>query len=293
MATIRRVSETVPPAIAASIRALVHSNVFISLSATSIALSTVLLADLAVDPVPLFIVFAVTMFVYSFNRLTDFAEDKRNIPGRASFVRRYGKPLLAVGVVLYLLAAAVAVLEGIPGAPAMVIPLAVAVLYSVVGLKRVLLVKNLLVGLSWGLIPLGIGVYYGVLWTTDVVFMAGFVTTMLTIAAAVFDIKDIEGDSAAGISTLPVRYSPAFTRRVAAGATVLVSLAVVALVAAGVLDRAYLLLLVFTGYVVGYSLVATADRGPLFYGFVVDGEHILLALLLLAAEAISRGAFSF
>jgi 4-hydroxybenzoate polyprenyltransferase len=292
MATIRTVSETVPPVIAASIRALVHSNVFISLSATSVAVSTMLLADLAFDPVPLFIVFAVTMFVYSYNRLTDFAEDKRNIPGRASFIRRYGKPLLAVGVVLYVLAAAVAVLEGIPGAPAMVIPLAVAVLYSAVGLKRVLLVKNLLVGLSWGLIPLGIGVYYGVLWTTDVLFMAGFVTVMLTIAAAVFDIKDIEGDSAAGISTFPVRYGPAFTRRLAVSATALVSLAVVALVAAGVLDRVYLLLLVFTGYVIGYSLVATVDRGPLFYGFVVDGEHIVLALLLLAAEAVSRGVLS-
>ncbi len=293
MSTTQPVSKPLSPLLAASIRALVHSNVFISLAATSVALSTILLADLAVDPVPLFIVFAVTMFVYSYNRITDFAEDKQNIPGRASFIQRYGKALLGVGIVLYILATAVAVVEGIPGAPAMVIPLTVAVLYSVVGLKKFLLVKNLLVGLSWGLIPLGVGVYYGALWTTDILFVAGFVTAMLTIAAAVFDIKDIEGDSAAGINTLPVEYGPAFTRRLAVGATLAVSLVVAGLVLGGVLDSVYSLLLAFTGYVLGYSLVATPDRGTLFYGFVVDGEHILLALLLLASEAVSRGTFAF
>ncbi|SDJ23336.1 4-hydroxybenzoate polyprenyltransferase [Halovenus aranensis] len=288
----RRVTETVGPVLTASIRVLVHSNVLISLSATSLAVSTVLLAELSIDPLPLFIVFSVTMFVYSYNRIADFAEDSKNIPERASFTSRYGTSLLAVGIALYVLATALAVLQGIPAAPAMGIPLAVAVLYSVVGLKKVLLVKNLLVGLSWGLIPAGIGIYYGALWTTDVLFMAVFSTTMLTIAAAIFDIKDIEGDSEAGIDTLPVLYGPAVTRRVAVAATAVVALTVGALVWTGVLDPMYLLLEVFLAYVIGYSLVATADRGPLFYGFVVDAEHIFLAVLLALVEGVSRGAFA-
>ena len=269
-----------------SIRYLVHSNVFISLAATSVVVSTVILADLSFDPVALFIVFAVTMFVYSFNRITDIAEDTQNIPGRASFIRRYGKALLAIGTALYLVATGVAIARDIPYAPGMLIPMLVAVLYSVVGLKRVLLVKNLLVGLSWGLIPLGVGVYYDQLGSVDILFMAVFVTTMITIAAAIFDIKDIEGDSEAGIDTLPVRYSAARTRQIAAGATVLVSIVVVALVVADVLTRRYSLLLTFTGYVFCYCLVARRDRGPLFYGFVVDGEHIFLALILLGHEVL-------
>lgn len=277
----------------ASLRVLVHSNILISLSATSLAVSTVLLADLSLKPVPLFIVFSVTMFVYSYNRIADFAEDSKNIPERASFVSQYGRSLLAVGIVLYGLATALAVVRGIPAAPAMGIPLAVAVLYSGVGLKRVLLVKNLLVGLSWGLIPVGIGIYYGELWATDVLFVAAFSTVMLTIAAAVFDIKDIEGDSAAGIDTLPVLYGPGVTRRLAVGATAVVALFVLALVWAGVLEPVYLLFEAFLAYVAGYSLFATADRGPLFYGFVIDGEHIFLAVLLLLAEGVSRGVFAF
>lgn len=282
--TVRQQSYSADNPLTSFILYLVHSNVFISLAAASIAVSTILLADLSLEVIPLFIVFSVTLFVYSFNRLTDLAEDVENVPGRAAFVYRHGRFFLAVGAILYALATAIAILEGIPGAPAMSIPLVVAFLYSVVGLKRVLLVKNLLVGLSWGLIPLGVGVYYGILWTLDILFMFGFVTAMLTIAAAVFDIKDVPGDRAEGIRTVPIVLGIPRTRQLAAVATLLVSVLVVTLVVMGVLTQVYLLLLLFTAYVFGYSLVARADRTPLFYGFVIDGEHIVLALVLLSYE---------
>ena len=273
-------------AIVGGILFLVHSNLLISLSATSVAVSTLLLADLAVDPVALFIVFAVTLFVYSFNRLTDLAEDEQNVPERASFVRRYGVGLVAVGAALYLVATAVAIVRGIPGAPAMIAPLSVAVLYSVVGLKRILLVKNLLVGLSWGLIPLGVGVYYDVLLTVDILFMSAFVTAALTVAAVVFDIKDIEGDRAEGIRSIPVVAGPTRTRQFAAGSSALLAVIVLALLAVGVLHRQYALLLPFVGYMIGYSRVATRDRTPLFYGFVIDAEHIFLAVSLACWELL-------
>lgn len=276
----------IPTLVTASIRYLVHSNVFISLSATSVVVSTLVLAELPLDALPLFIVFAASMFVYSFNRIADLAEDEQNVPGRAEFVRRYGTLFLVIGVVLYVGASAIAVARGLPGAPALILPLVVAVLYSVVGLKQVLLVKNLLVGISWGLIPLGAGVYYGELESTDVLFMFAFVTTMLTIAAAIFDIKDIDGDREAGIRTLPVVVGSRVTRRLAAGATVLVSALVAGFVLSGILPPRYGTLLPFTAYVFCYSLFATPDKGPLFYGFIVDGEHVFLALLVLGTEVL-------
>ena len=266
----------------AGILGLVHSNLFISLAATGVAVSTTVLAGFSLDTIPLFIVFAVTLFVYSFNRLADLAEDEQNVPGRATFVRRYGTPLLVAGGLLYLAAVAVAIWQSIPYAPAMGLPLAVAVLYSVLGLKRVLLVKNLLVGLSWGAIPLGVGVYYDRLWTLNVLFLFGFITVMLTIAAVVFDIKDIEGDRAEGIQTVPIVVGPRRTRQFAAAATAGVALVVAALILAGVLALRYVTLLAFCGYVFGYSFYATEERTPLFYGFVVDGEHVFLAALVLA-----------
>ncbi|WP_436903034.1 UbiA family prenyltransferase [Halovenus halobia] len=265
---------------------LVHSNLLISLSATAVAVSTIVLADLPIEPVPLFIVFAATLFVYSFNRLTDLAEDAQNVPNRAAFVERYGTVLLAIGGVLYLLAIAIALVTEIPAVPAMVAPLAVAVLYSVVGVKRILLVKNLLVGLSWGAIPLGVGVYYGHLFTLDILFTSAFITAALTIAAVVFDIKDIEGDRAEGIATVPLVVGVERTKQVAAVGSVALGLLVAAFVAVGPLHRQYLLLVPFTGYMAVYSLLARVERTPLFYGFVIDSEHLYLAAALYCTDVL-------
>lgn len=266
--------------------ALVHSNLLIACSATGVAVSTAVLAGFGLEPLPLFVVFAVTLFAYSFNRLADRAEDEYNLPGRTEFVDRYGRVLFGLGTVLYLTAVGAVVVAGVPGAPALVLPPVVVVLYSVLGLKRVLLVKNLLVGLSWGLIALGMGVYHGDPTAPDVLGFTGFIVAMLTIAAAVFDIKDIEGDRAEGIATLPVVFGPRTTRLLAAGASLAVGGAVTALVLAGVVGVRHLALSGFTLYVAGYSLAATTDRTPLFYGFVVDVEHLLLALVLLALEGL-------
>jgi len=290
MALTSRLSGRPADFLTATILYLVHSNIFISTAATSVAVSTIILADLSFEPLPLFLVFAVTMFVYSLNRVTDLEEDEQNLPGRASFVHRYGKPILAIGVVLYLAAIIVAIQAEIPYAGAMGLPLLMAVLYSLVGLQRILLLKNLLVGISWGLIPLGVGVYYGQLWTFEILFVSGYITAMLTIAAVVFDIKDIEGDNEAGIQTVPIVIGPRWTRLLSAGATVVVAVLVISTIFVRGLPNQYWLLLPFNGYVFGYSLVATRYRTPLFYGFVVDGEHIFLAAILLLYELGTSGS---
>lgn len=261
---------------------LVHSNLFISFSATGIALTTVLLADLPVDPVPFFIVFAVTLFVYSFNRITDMSEDEKNVPRRARFTRRYGKVLLAVGVLLYLTAFALAFVLDLPGAPFLVLPVVVGAVYSLGRAKRVLLFKNLIVGVAWGLIPLGVGVYYGVLLTPEILFLSAFFFVSLTVAAALFDIKDIEGDRREGIRTVPNVFGPRATRWGAAA--VVVSLVPAVVAAALFLSSDFLVLLGFLGYMLAYVPFSTRDRGPLFYGFVIDGEHVFLAVVTVAVE---------
>jgi hypothetical protein len=80
----------------AGVPSLVHSNLLISSVATGTTVSTVLLAGLLLAPLPLGIVFAVSLFVYPFNRLADLSGDSRDVPGRAAFVRRHGPALFAV-----------------------------------------------------------------------------------------------------------------------------------------------------------------------------------------------------
>ena len=266
--------------IASVLYALVHSNLFIAVAATSWVGITVILVGLPFDPLPLAIVFAVTLFVYSFNRFTDIDEDEYNLPGRVAFTRRYGRFLLAVGTLAYAATVVVAIVLDVPRAEFLAAPLVVAVCYSVVGLKRLLLVKNLLVGVSWGAIPLGTGIYYGVAAELEIIFLAGYVTAMLTVAAVVFDVKDIEGDRLEGIRTIPQVVGVRATRFGAVACSAILAGVVLGAVASGLLPGRYLTLLAFNAYVCGYSWVASVDAGPLFYGFVVDGEHLFLALVV-------------
>ena len=266
------------------LRLLVHSNLFISLSTVSVVVTTLVLAGLPLEFFPLFVVFAATMFVYTSNRLTDLAEDEQNVPRRAAFTKRYGRGWLALGVGLYLLAIGLAIVAGVPGAVYLLLPLVAAVLYSVVGIKRVFLVKNGFVGAAWGLLPLGVGYYYGVLWSAEILFLAGYVAAMITVAAVIFDIKDIEGDRAEGIATVPSVVGPRRTRVVSQAANVLIAAAVVGLVAVDVVPVTFLVVLAMNGYVAAYIPFASPDRGPLFYGFVVDGEHVFLAAVVLGLE---------
>jgi 4-hydroxybenzoate polyprenyltransferase len=270
----------------AALAFLVHSNLFISAAATGVALSTMLLAGLSPDPIALFIVFAATLFVYSLNRITDLDEDRTNVPNRADFTERYGRPILVAGVTLYLAAIGAAFALGLPGAPFLVLPAAAAALYSLFRVKRLLLVKNLIVGISWGIIPLGVAVYYGIGLTPEIAVLSAFFTVMLTVAAAVFDIKDIEGDRAEGIRTVPIAFGLRKTRLGALAVTAIVAVCVGVLVAVGVVPRRFLVLLAFLGYVAAYVPFATQDRGSLFYGFVIDGEHVFLAALVIAMQLV-------
>ena len=259
----------------------VHSNLFISIAATSVAFSTIRLLGLSPDPIALFIVFAATLFVYSLNRITDIEEDETNLPNRAAFTEQYGKLLFAIGIVLYLAVIAGGVWFGIRGAPFLVLPAVVAALYSLFRVKQLLLVKNLIVGVSWGIIPLGVGIYYGVDFQTEVVVLAGFFTVMVTVAAAVFDIKDIEGDREEGIRTAPIVYGVAATKRGAMMIKLCVAVVAIVLVGGRIVPQRFLVLLGFLAYIAVYILFATRDRGSLFYGFIIDGEHVFLAGVIL------------
>lgn len=265
---------------------LVHSNVFISLSTTSIALSTILLTGLPIDYIPLFIVFAATLFVYNLNRFTDRVEDARNNPARAEFFSAYGRYWLLIGVVVYVVSIGIGIWLSLPMVEYLLLPLVVGFVYSVFRAKELLLIKNLLVGVSWGIIPLGVGAYYGALWRVEIVFLAGYVASMIFIAAVIFDIKDITGDKNAGIRTIPLLIGPARTRQLALVSTFLVAGIVILLVAFRVMPLRYLVVLAVNGYVAGYIPFAKESHGPLFYGFIVDGEHIFLGILVLILQGI-------
>lgn len=261
---------------------LVHGNVWISIGAASLAVSSMKLAGLPLDPLPVLLVFGATMVVYGVNRFTDLSVDAHNVPSRAAFTRRYGAFLFIGGLTWYLATMGVAVATGVPWAEYLWLPPLVGGLYSTRTVQQWLVAKNVLVGLGWACVPIGVGIYYDAIWIPEILVVALVTAVVLTVAAMVFDVKDIPGDRAAGVRTVATECGPAWVHRIAVATCLVVAVAVLGALEVGFLPARFLALLVFPGYVAGYSRFATTDRSPLFYGFVVDGEHLFLALVVLA-----------
>lgn len=266
------------------LRALVHGNVVIAAAGGGVAVTSVAVLGLPGDPVPVAFVVVATFLAYGLNRHWDRLEDATNLPGRRAFLHRHGRGLLAVGAIGYLAALGVAGLRRPWLVPLGLVPPVAVWLYSVWGLKRRLLLKNLVVGVVWGAIPVGMALYHGVARWPAVVVLALLVAALLTLAAAVFDIKDVAGDRAEGIRTIPLVYG--IRRTKIAAAVALGFVAVGTIIATVHLEWRFAILLAYLPYVGGYLHGANPDRGPLFYGLVIDGEHVavgILATLLLGA----------
>lgn len=265
-------------------RVAVHSNLVIAGSAVGVAATTVILADLPSDPIPFLFVFVAAWVTYTANRFTDRREDQQNVPDRTQFMRRYGCVLVTVSGGAYLILLVI-VAATIPRMlPVAILPIVGIAIYATWWAKRVFLVKNSLVGLVWAMIPIGFGLLYGEFASWRVLALAGVICWQITIAAALFDIKDIRGDRVVGSLTLPVLVGPAWTRRFALGGGLLLAVPIVW--AAAAIDPRFLVLGGYVVHIIAVVPFASVERGSLFYGLVIDGEHMMIAAIAIAVGVL-------
>ena len=256
---------------------LVHANLVIATAATGVAITTITVASLPFEGLPLAFVFVATWFAYTANRFTDRAEDRRNLPGRTRFIDRYGRLLLSAGALAYLLLLVVVARLEPWMLPIAVVPIVAIGIYATGAAGRYFFVKNGFVGATWAAIPLGLGIYYGRHSDPAVLVAALFMFVLLSTAAAIFDIKDRAGDRSTGTRTAPVLYGPRRTRQAAIAMLVLlipsVGLAVL------FVRTEFVLFGIYIAYLLIAIPFATADRGPLYYGLIIDSEHIVVGAL--------------
>lgn len=259
-------------------RSLVYSNVLISLSGVGMALFTQLLAGFPISIYPLFIAFVMPMVVYNLNRLTDIEEDKVNVPDRTQFVEKYSKYLAIISICAYIVGLVYAFTEDLQLFTLSLIYPGLGVIYSVFRTKKYLYVKNLIVGVAWGTIPIVTGSYYGEIFNNVVLFLFAFFTSSWFINTIIFDIKDIEGDRAEGVRTVPNTYGLQSTKLINLTLNVIISILVILLAFSGLIPIEGLILLLLSGYITVYICISEEDHGYWFYGIVVDGEYIFLCL---------------
>ena len=195
---------------------LTSTSIFIALNASIVAAFSSLLYGLEPEPKILLIAFLATFSVYNLNRATDGAEDSINRPRAAS--RKpifFLVPSIIASALCLLLSASV----GPQALGVIVTSFTASILYSfklspsTPRLKEILGLKSVLVAFSWGftgaLLPASCqavdAVKIGLAFTY--IFVQILVNTILC------DVRDMDGDRASGVNTLPIALGLGATRK--------------------------------------------------------------------------------
>lgn len=250
-----------------------------------------LLHGLPFDPVAAAILMLVVFAVYNLNRKTDEDEDAINHTERYAFTKEYEVILFLSAVGAYISALCLSFIQGIDSLFVTTVPLVAGIVYSVplfparLGFRRlteVPLMKSLIVAFSWAVPPALLPVLHAGLpagFATGIV--AAFFFFLVFINTVVFDIRDVEGDMASGVKTLPTILGPRRTLLLLTGMNLAAGAALV--LVGGFLSGVYpaLLLAAGIGYVQGYLLCFhRLVKEKLLFELFADGQFILLAIIL-------------
>ncbi|WP_394298105.1 UbiA family prenyltransferase [Halorubrum saccharovorum] len=243
----------------------------------------------------------------------DAAADARSTPERARIARRYGDQLMAAAAVAYGLAAALATLGGPLALGVALLPGAFWIAYAsdwlpnagravrsiapdgdletgvrLPRLKEVPVLSSAVVAAGWGiavtLLPLA---FADAVSPTPVVVIAfAYFLLRSFVDAELPNVRDVEADAAAGVSTLPIVLGVARTRRVLYGVDLVTATTLAAATATGVLAPGIAAAL---GVGLAASLAVTALAGRVdddaVLGVAPDCSYLVVAAALVVVAA--------
>jgi 4-hydroxybenzoate polyprenyltransferase len=171
------------------------------------------LQGLPIDPIATVLMMLVVFAVYNLNRKTDEDEDAINHTERYAFTKRYGTVLSRSAVGACIIAICLSILQGLDSFLITIVPLVAGVIYSVpllpaqLGfrrLKEIPFVKSLIVAFSWAVPPTFLPICHAALspgLATGIVSVFFFFQIFTN--TVIFDVRDVEGDLASGVKTIP------------------------------------------------------------------------------------------
>ncbi len=267
---------------------LVDSSLFIAVIGVAALYLSFMLYDLSVDVV-LFISFFLTVFsVYSLNKLTDAREDAINLPDRARFVAQNGRYVALAVFVAYSSALLLALVQSVYAMVVIALPLIMGFLYSVgvssFRLKNLKGLKSIVIASTWAvtLTLLPLTVFSRPVLIVSIV-LCFFVFVRFFVNVVLFDLRDIEGDVASGIITIPAYVG----RNKAKNILLIVNSTLVLWLAYSYMQglfHQYLAVFIFSIVYAYYYILhfcASEKKIGKSLDFLVDGEWLLIVVIAL------------
>lgn len=276
---------------------LVYSSVYLSFAAGAMAFISSVLHRVAFNPIVLALGMLITYSVYNLNRKTDESEDAINHSQRYAFTKRYEKLLFGSAIGAYLLALVLSGFYGMTVILISAIPLLSGLIYSMPifpkgfryrRLKEIPVAKSLLVAVAWALPPALLPVYVAGI-SPDLVTLAVilFFFSLVFINTVLFDIRDVEGDRATGVRTIPVCIGVTNTKVLLTLVNIIFGIAVVSLLLFRIPAIFVLLIVIGMVYAQAYILLyQKVSTGNLKCDLIADGQFIVLGLLMTGIVAV-------
>jgi 4-hydroxybenzoate polyprenyltransferase len=276
---------------------IVFSSLLLSFECIAMAYVSCLIQDMQWNMTIVVIPFLAAFAIYNFNRKTDEDEDAINHKDRFAFTKRLERPLYYGAVLSMAICLLLSASFGILPLLATSAPFVLGFLYSFrllprsLGyqrLKEIPAVKNIVVGLAWG-IPLA---FLPVLLnqsrpdsTTMIAFFLFFLWGFM--ASMIPDIRDMEGDARAGVRTIPVIYGEGKTKMIITG--ILLVFGVPAMLFSFFFLPVFTTILLFAANAYSHCCVYLFGKVHL-RNFVADalsdGQYIVLVLAMILVTQI-------
>jgi 4-hydroxybenzoate polyprenyltransferase len=266
---------------------VVSTSVFISLISVTILLDSCLLLNVDLKPTIFVSAFCLTFTVYNLDRLDGSKEDTINDAQKLSLYKGKMKTwtvLLSTALTLCFLL----LLETNASLLLVyLVPLISSILYgkSVLffpRLKNVPVIKNVVLVSTWTLMATAIPSYSSNIQDTlRLLLISYFLFIKLLVNSILFDLRDIQGDSAAGVRTLPVILGRETTYRllVLINSTLVPWLMICRLLNYFLPHLPMLTFSIVYGF--GYIKYFNTKRPRILFDLIVDGEWIPFTVFLL------------
>jgi 4-hydroxybenzoate polyprenyltransferase len=185
---------------------LTKTRIFLALNGMFVYIFSALLCGFPPDPFLLESSFLITLAVYTFNLVTDLSEDEINRSDQVIDSKTY----LGISISALILGIFFNAIKGVYALIIGGLPLILGLFYSVKifpwlpRIKEVLGAKSLIVASSWALTGSILPTVTASIRNEKIIFNFLYIFINLLVNTIIFDIKDIEGDSRAGVKTIPV-----------------------------------------------------------------------------------------
>ena len=272
---------------------LVYGGHFLALGTASLAASSAILLGRSPTFFLLLMAYLFSYGAYMLNRGSEFVQDNLSNPDRTNHLNSRRKFLTKIAVASFGAGYTIAFFVNLIFFVALLVPLALALVYSVgsrkltglIGAKRLkdkLLVKNLSISLGWSLIPILVGLYYQSL--SFILFvMVPFIFFRLMSNTIFFDVRDVKADSEYGVRTVPVVYGKRFAYFITNVFDVVSALYLLTMVLITWFPPYTLVMCALPAYSVAYRLASLSPKAIIDFlcDVVADGEFLLWSPVLL------------